>query len=820
MPTYSGIQKEETLKGLVHDDYFPKFGYEPNIDNIDFVITDKKTRNADAYAGTDLFSDGGGSPGSGASLHYLWAEAKKGVHDVFDMFTQLILTCKKTYEKGEHLAPPWLGCFDETRIAFVSFHDMLPIFNETDFNWNTTPSNHETADFQKAREKVAKLIGAKIAVYNFGSDNMEIKEFIKTHFSAGAYTSIKSPSIKSPITKDNFVQIFIKWVKEVKPFINIPKAEWVEFKQKGILDCDFYRADVMSDGGNTITEKLKIVLKNDNYKFQENISGRLFSSDIGFTDNGEAYSRFWNRYERPPAAEYRQHIIDRRDLLVPANIREVKGSFFTPKIWADKSKEYLAKVFGENWQDEYYVWDCAAGTGNLLAGLSNEYNVWASDVEQGNVETMQSLIDIDENLNLLSGHVFQFDFLNDRFDKLPEELKKIIDDPEKRKKLIVYINPPYAEAGNQKMPMGSGDPKTGVSVHNKIKDKYQPLIGAATNELFAQFMARIYAEIPNCKLAQFSKLKFINAQNFIRFRMFFRAEFKGGFIVHADTFDNVDGKFPIALTIWDLNGMPFTHCVELDVPEETGTKKFWDGATLSINNWIRYFDNSRKENIGYLICDAPDFQKLHQPYLTLSPTTRHSRAYYCDINNLMQGCIYFAVRLCIEPTWLNDRDQFYFPNNDSYKTDTEFQNDCLIFTLFHGQNRISSRDGINHWIPFTEKEVSAREKFESNFMIGFLKGRTLSGEAAAVMDAGKELWKYFHATIKNDKTVSVNSSYYDIREYFQGRRPAKAGSESGTMNTKSTDKTYNALLAALRGALKTLTVKIQPKVYEYGFLKE
>ncbi|WP_202966356.1 hypothetical protein, partial [Treponema endosymbiont of Eucomonympha sp.] len=165
---------------------------------------------------------------------------------VFDMFTQLILTCKKTYEKGEHLAPPWLGCFDEAHIAFASFSDMLPIFTETDFNWNIAPSNHETADFQKAREKVAKLIGAKIAVYAFGADDRELKEFIKTHFADEA-----SASIKSPITKDNFVQIFIKWVKEVKPFINILKEEWTEFKQKGILDCDFYRADLMSEGGNT-----------------------------------------------------------------------------------------------------------------------------------------------------------------------------------------------------------------------------------------------------------------------------------------------------------------------------------------------------------------------------------------------------------------------------------------------------------------------------------------------------------------------------------------------------------------------------------------
>ena len=63
---------------------------------------------------------------------------------------------------------------------------------------------------------------------------------------------------------------------------------------------------------------------------------------------------------------------------MPQDVRERKGSFFTPAIWVEKSQEYLANTLGENWQDEYYIWDCCAGTGNLLAGLTNKYNIWAS----------------------------------------------------------------------------------------------------------------------------------------------------------------------------------------------------------------------------------------------------------------------------------------------------------------------------------------------------------------------------------------------------------------------------------------------------------
>ena len=63
--------------------------------------------------------------------------------------------------------------------------------------------------------------------------------------------------------------------------------------------------------------------------------------------------------------------------------------------------------------------------------------------------------------------------------------------------------------------------------------------------------------------------------------------------------------------------------------------------------------------------------------------------------NLIEFCIYFSVRYCIEATWLNDRDQFLYPN-DGWKNDLEFQSDCLTFTLFHGQNRVTSKDGTNH----------------------------------------------------------------------------------------------------------------------------
>ena len=107
------------------------------------------------------------------------------------------------------------------------------------------------------------------------------------------------------------------------------------------------------------------------------------------------------------------------------------------------------------------------------------------------------------------------------------------------------------------------------------------------------------------------------------------------------------------------------------------------------------------------------------------------------------------------------------------------------------------------------------DNFKSTFMSDFLKKhKKMSDEAKSVFEAGKNLWKYYHKTIQNAKRVSVNASLYEIREYFKGR------DEKGRMKSKATDERFNELDAALRSSLKKLAEKIQPKVYEYGFLKK
>lgn len=648
----------------------------------------------------------------------LWAEAKKGSPDIYKSIVQLILTIGKARTFDKFLPPALLGVFDFEKIAFIPYNDIHDIFYTNDFNWNVTPSNHETKEFKLIHQKVKSIIDSKTLIFNFLTDKKELEKFIKENFVIG-----KFGLTKTRIDKNNFMVIYNKWLQTVKPTIAV---NWDIAKKSGIIDGDFYLADLLSQENHTLKEKLFVLLKHDHYELDRKLdeAGMFGSKRTDFTDKQLAHTQFWNKYDRPPKEEYWDYIVERRDLLVPQDVRERKGSFFTPQIWVELSQKYLTDVLGENWQDEYYVWDCAAGTGNLLNGLTNKYNIWASTLDRQDVEVMHDRIK--NGANLLDDHVFQFDFLNDEFfpsdggmskgqgvSKLPKSLQEIINNPEKRKKLVIYINPPY---------------KRGLGVANTNWHKAE--MGNAKDELFAQFLYRIYKEIEGCKIAEFSKLKVLQAPNFSAFRTVFKAKLEKVFLVPANTFDNVDGEFPIGFKIWDTNKIEHFNEIVADI-FSVGNILIGNSSICNydkfklINDWLNSFTKKtiNQKTIGFINSKSNDFQ--HQNRIVIGCENVLARG---DLhkkiteNKLKDISIYFTVRHCIEPSWLNDRDQFLFPN-DGWKNDTEFQNDCLAFTLFHGQNRISSKEGTNHWIPFTEQEVNAKEKFDSNFMSDFIRGK-------------------------------------------------------------------------------------------------
>lgn len=854
--------REEPLKNAVSDDYFSKYKCT-QIGNIDFAIVKENVEKEKHSLFKDNENDGLRS--------LLWAEAKRGTgHDIYGSFVQLILTIGKERTFERHLPPKYVGAFDAEKFAFIEYHQIQHVFYQNDFNWNVTPSDHGSKEFRQLHALCERILHENAVLFRYDTQAAELREFIARNFRTS-----KDVTEKISVTKNNFTFVFQKWSNVVKPTIDV---DWELLKKSNIISADFFIADLLSKNNESIKESLFVVLQQKEYVLMRTLNEitGLFSPQIAyFKDNQKAHREFWNVYERPPKEEYWGYISERRDLLVPQDIRERKGSFFTPQIWVEKSQQYLARVLGEGWQDEYYVWDCCAGTGNLLNGLVNRHNIFASTLDKQDVDVMKDRIA--GGWNMFENHVFQFDFLNDSFDKCPEKLREILDDEEKRKRLVIYINPPYAEATSlYTITDDNNRHKAGIS-SNKTYDKYKSQLGRGINEIYAHFFMRIYNEINGCILGNFSTLKILSSQNFDLFRANFKAKLERLFIIPADTFDNVKGKFPIGFYIWNTGKRESFSEIDADVysyeNEFLGKKKiFVVQKNKVILNWLQNYYDKQSERLAYLVRGASDFQNNNIVFFTLKPSQAvisHSQTNDVTKNNIIPNFIFFAVRRCIEATWINNRDQFLYPDDDSWQTDKGFQGDCLIFTLFHNQNAISCEHGINHFIPFTEEQVGCRRSFRSTFMSDFLRdfldggisvidknitshndneffsqngeianeggnveipiaapgigegfpstqeqGRTgnlpvtLSDEAKAVHDAALAVWRHYHA----QPGAKADASFYDIRRFFQGET-------NGRMNNTSDDEEYTALVADLRAKQKALAARIAEKVYEHGFLR-
>ena len=780
---YKNIREEE-LKNKVGSDWFNNFDTTEILGNVDFTVFPKQET---IFGRTPL----------------LWAEAKTGNFDVPTMFVQLVLTIGKARTFDKTLPPAFLGAFDFQKIAFVPYISVQDIFYINDFNWNVAPSNYDTKEFKLIKDRIEETLKKNTYVYDYQKDEKDLKTFISNNIAKATESS------KIKIDKNNFIPIYLRWLEIVKPIIDV---NWDELKKASILDSDFYLADLFVDDKDTqkiedditIRDYLFVIFKNQGYKIAKENSKQMFDATININDK-EKYQQFWKRYKRPPIKEFQDYIIERKDLLVPQDIRGRKGAFFTPRKWVELSQKYLTDYLGDNWQEEYYIWDCAGGTGNLLAGLTNKYNIWVSTLDQSDVSVMNERIK--HGANLLENHVFRFDFLNDDFTKLPQGLQDIISNKEKCKKLIIYINPPYAEtSGSLKT-----SAKKGVN-QNSIHKKYSDFLKRANHELFTQFLARIYLEIPGCIIGEFSTIKALQGSHFFDFRNNFLAKIEKIFLCPADTFDNVKGKFPIGFKIWNTNVKERFEEISADIyndkAEFIGVKNLYsyDKEKGLINHWIKKINHkSNNLKIGELSVARNDMQNKALCWIS----HKADRPLNITVDTLIIDSIFLTVQSSTKATWLNDRDQFLYPN-DSWKNDEDFQNNCFVYSLFDGQNKISIKDGVNHWIPFTESEVNSKEKFESNFMSNFINKIIKSDEAKAVFDAGKELWKYYHF----QKDINVNASFYDIREYFQGRNA------KGRMNSRSTDEKYTELIGNLRVKLNIVADKIKPKIYEYGFLKE
>lgn len=757
----------------------------------------------------------------------IWFEAKDtGKISTYAMFTQLMHYVQDALNKGEHV-PPFLAVIDTKKAAIMKSEDVIPFLAKRTIKWGKSASSYT----QEALDAISAHIGTHFV--SFKIDTHE-DEFIST-----VKEAIKSGDIiRTQITPDNLKQVFDKWVVMIGKEI------------KGVSEEDYallFFADIMHDGTLSTHDNLPAELLHKNNSPVFNLEGKIY--ELG---NKEGYRQFWSIYHKPPKAEYRNYLLERRDSLIPIDERSFKGAYYTPLAVVDKAYDVLTETLGNNWQKDYIVWDMCCGVGNLEVKHSNPRNIYMSTLDQPDIDVMKA------TKTCVAAQRFQYDFLNDditddgkidytQTDKVPHSLRKAIADG---KKILVLINPPYAEATNfENISNGeNSENKIGVA-KTKLALTAMSKYGKASNELFTQFVARIAMEIPTAVVAMFSKMKYVNAPNFEKFRQVWSADYLGGFIVHSKAFDGLKGNFPIGFLVWKTHQNAknkfeikeiFTEVLNKDA-NPIGGKYFYNIPNkYFLSEWIER-PKANKElvipiknavspsigrapvrmgsdnSLGYLIYKGNDLQNSNATCI-LSSVYGDGHGVYVSPNNIESIAIMLTVRKIIKPTWINDRDQFLQPTEP---LTNEFKNDCLIWMLFNGSNLTASANNlewngktwsiVNHFIPFKEEEVNAPDRFESDFMVEYLKDKNPSAEAAQVLSEGKKLWQsYFantdiHNVREELKLNRPDVGWYQVRKALQARN---ASGDFAPVSFKTFEEAY-----------KALTEKLQPLVYELGFLK-
>lgn len=768
----------------------------------------------------------------------VWFEAKFGSKkSLYEMFTQLLFYINKAMHDGERI-PPFLCVVDSVKAAIMKTEVALPLLSNKDIKIKWGKSASQVT--QDALDAVSQYIGTHFVSFNIETHE---QEFINTLQSA-----IKNGEIiRTQITPDNLKQVFDKWVNMVG--CEIKDASPEDF-------AVLFFADIMSDGSTNVQDHLPAELLHKGNKPVFLFKGKTFelSSDDG-------YRQFWAIYNRPPKEEYRSYLLERRDSLIPVDERTFKGAFYTPLPVVDKAYELLEKTLGANWQKEYYVWDMCCGVGNLEAKHSNHRHLFMSTLDEEDVDVMRSA------RICTAAERFQYDYLNDDItddgnidynltNKIPKSLRKVIAEAnEGKKKLLVLINPPYAEAtssDNARKGSDTNASKTGVA-KTKWAEYGMFSWGKASNELFLQFITRIFYEIPNATLAMFSKLKYVTAQTLNIFRQEWNSKYKAGFAIHSKSFEGLKGDFPIGFLIWETctkqkksyQEIQEVSCELLNKDvKEVGEKKFYNAdSNKLLVNWIQRIkpnkekciplknafipatatkdlrgDNWADNAIGYFWCNSNDTQQAESRTALFSSGFNGGHGFYVTDQNLWQMAIVLCIRKIIKHCWQNDVDQFLQPNCDLPE---EFKNDCLVWMLFNGSNLTASANDlewngkkwsiVNHFIPFTEDEVGSSERFESDFMVRYMEGKAFSTEAQSVLDEGKKLWQeYFKQSFNSKIRDEYKLNRCDVG-WYQIRMALKALNESGMQVPIS--------FSAFEKAYKALTEKLRPKVYEYGFLK-
>jgi hypothetical protein len=544
------------------------------------------------------------------------------------------------------------------------------------------------------------------------------------------------------------------------------------------------------------------------------------------------------------------------DRLIEDETRRRKGEFFTPTIWVDEAHKMITDAFGENWKQEYIVWDPACGTLNLTRNYKFR-ELYCSTIEESDLRTADQMGYNPEAVK------FQYDFLNDGIvdgkidiegdDKLPHGLKNALLEG---KKIIVLMNPPYGTARSDKNISKS---KLGIS-KNKLNDMMMcDRFGEASKNLYTQFIFRLLHMKSEINICLFSPNLFLTSKSFGKFNSFLKSKLNvcGGFIMDARNFDGAS-TWPISFTILShkikynnlfkvkkLNKQNFqVEFLFEKVLELVDGDRACDWIKInSVRNKIcpnlssalntKETSNRTSESMLSVLNNGGNrIEKNEKECSFLNSSYSGNTGVIVEKSNFFKCTTLFTSRKSIKQTWYNMKDEYYKPD-ESHRLWQQYQFDSLVYSIFNNRSYQSSLRQITYkdklwdikneffWISKEQMMELANENYFDElyrdarasdqrhvYKLLFEDGiyDRLSPDAREVLDRATELVKL---SFKMRKVLQVENPEYHLNTWDAGWYQIKLVLK----------KFYPDLLKDFNQKYKTLEDRMRPLVYELGFLR-
>jgi hypothetical protein len=390
--------------------------------------------------------------------------------------------------------PSTIFVADRNECTAIHVNDVID-YLDLDLNWNMAPSQAHTIT-----ELVLKLIhDENIKPFIFSSDNFtdcidKVKDLTD------------NVQRKVLVTDINITEVFRYFDEKVLGKNKLTTNERANLFVQLLVNSDDNYLHPVSKRKMVVTKSF----------------GEIpIASRDGFTSFFAHFSSSYTPSQKHKLAA----VVDR---IVEDTTRRRQGEFFTPAIWVNKAHEYIASVYGEDWKEKYVVWDPAWGTGNLTRDYKFK-ELYVSTLNQSDIDTANQMGYNPEATK------FQYDFLNDDYEKLPQGLRTAI---ENGSDIIVLMNPPYATAANFTKEKNKEE-----AIHSMVNKKMnESNMGKASANLYGQFMYRVSDfDSKTINICLFSPPIFLTGSSFKNLRKYLlnKFDFAKGFLMDAANFADV-----------------------------------------------------------------------------------------------------------------------------------------------------------------------------------------------------------------------------------------------------------------------------------------